>query len=68
MGYPGNRRRETWAAVPAGLPPLRDAVARLHRFQGEYLGVRFTSPVIGRYGPYTALVPPGAIPGESLAR
>jgi hypothetical protein len=27
--------------------------------------VQFTSPVMGRYGQYTALVPPGAIPGES---
>jgi hypothetical protein len=27
--------------------------------------VQFTSPVMGRYGQYTALIPPGAIQGES---
>ncbi len=26
--------------------------------------MQFTSPVMGRYGQYTALIPPGAIPGE----
>lgn len=38
---------------------------RLHRFQGEHPDVQFTSPVMGRYGQYTALVPPDTIPGES---
>jgi hypothetical protein len=52
-------------AATDGLTPRRDAVARLHEFQGEHPDVQFTSPVMGRYGQYTALVPPGAIPGES---
>jgi hypothetical protein len=47
-----------------GLSPWGSAVTRLHRFQGEHPDVRFSSPVMGRYGQYTALVPPGAIPGE----
>jgi hypothetical protein len=42
----------------------RDSVARLHRFQGDHPEVTFTSPTMGRYGQYTALVPPGTIPGE----
>ena len=42
----------------------RDSVARLHRFQGDHPEVMFTSPTMGRYGQYTALVPPGTIPGE----
>jgi hypothetical protein len=57
-----------WArlrAVTGGLSPWGSAVTRLHRFQGEHPDVQFTSPVMGRYGQYTALVPPGAIPGES---
>ena len=49
----------------SGLSPWGNAVTRLHRFQGEHPDVQFTSPVMGRYGHYTALVPPGAIPGES---
>jgi hypothetical protein len=52
-------------AVTGGLSPSGSAVARLHRFQGEHPDVQFTSPVMGRYGQYAALVPPGAIPGES---
>jgi hypothetical protein len=52
-------------AVTDRLTPRRDAVARLHQFQGEHPDVQFTSPVMGRYGQYTALIPPGAIPGES---
>lgn len=51
--------------IEGGLSPRRDSVARLHQFQGEHPDVQFTSPVIGRYGQYTALVPPGAILGES---
>ena len=42
----------------------RDSVARLHQFQGEHPEVEFTSPVMGRYGRYTAVIPPGTIPGE----
>jgi hypothetical protein len=51
--------------ITGGLSPWGSAVARLHRFQGEHPDVQFSSPVMGRYGQYTALVPPGAIPGES---
>jgi hypothetical protein len=51
-------------AIEGGLSPRRDSVARLHQFQGEHPGVQFTSPTVGRYGQYTALIPPGAIPGE----
>jgi hypothetical protein len=47
-----------------GLSPWGSAVTRLHRFQGEHPDVRFSSPVMGRYGQYTALVPSGTIPGE----
>jgi hypothetical protein len=57
-----------WArlrAVTGGLSPWGSAVTRLHRFQGEHPEVQFTSPVMGRHGQYTALVPPCAIPGES---
>jgi hypothetical protein len=43
----------------------RDCVFRLHQFQGEHPDVQFTSPVMGRYGQYTALIPPGVIPAES---
>lgn len=42
----------------------RDCVFRLHQFQGEHPDVQFTSPVMGRYGQYTALIPPGVIPAE----
>ncbi len=52
-------------AATGGLPPWGNAVMRLHRFQGEHPDVQFTSPVMGRYGQYTALVPPDTIPGES---
>jgi len=52
-------------AVTAGLSPQGSAVTRLHQFQGVYPDVQFSSPVMGRYGQYTALAPPGAIPGES---
>ena len=47
------------------LPPRRDAVARLHQFQGEHPEVQFTSPTMGRYGQFTALIPPETIPGET---
>jgi hypothetical protein len=47
------------------MSPWRNAVTRLHQFQGEHPEVQFSSPVMGRYGQYTALVPPGAIPGEA---
>lgn len=52
-------------AVTGGLSPWGSAVTRLHRFQGDHPGVQFSSPVMGRYGQYTALVPSGAIPGDS---
>ena len=60
-----NGDREPLHAVTGGLSPWGSAVTRLHQFQGEHPDVQFTSPVMGRYGQYTALVPPGAIPGES---
>jgi hypothetical protein len=52
-------------ARTGGLSPWGSAVTRLHQFQGDHPDVQFTSPVMGRYGQYTALVPPDAIPGES---
>jgi hypothetical protein len=48
-----------------GMPLWGNAVTRLRQFQGEHPEVQFSSPVMGRYGQYTALVPPGAIPGEA---
>jgi hypothetical protein len=57
--------------TPAGTCPGRlrrhhvISVIRLHRFQGDHPDVQFTSPVMGRYGQYTALIPPETIPGES---
>jgi hypothetical protein len=59
-----NGDRVPLRAVASGLSPWGRAVTRLHRFQGEHPDVRFSSPVMGRYGQYTALVPPGAIPEE----
>ena len=56
----------TWLRViDGGLPPRRDSVARLHQFQGEHPEVQFTSPTAGRYGRFTALIPPETIPGEN---
>jgi hypothetical protein len=40
-------------------------VPRLHRFQGDHTEVRFTSPAMGPYGQYTALIPAATIPGET---
>lgn len=60
-----NGDRRPSQAVTGGLSPWGSAVTRLHRFQGEYPDVQVSSPVMGRYGQYTALIPPGAIPGES---
>ena len=60
-----NGDRVPLQAVASGLSPWGSAVTRLHRFQREHPDVQFSSPVMGRYGQYTALVPPGAIPGES---
>jgi hypothetical protein len=51
-------------AAAGGMSPWGSAVTRLHQFQGEHPDVQVSSPVMGRYGQYTALVPPGAIPGE----
>lgn len=45
--------------------PRRDSVVRLHHFQGEHPDVQFTSPTVGRYGQFTALVPAGTIPDET---
>ena len=52
-------------AIEGGLPPRRASVARLHQFQGEHPEVQFTSPMVGLYGQYVALIPPGMIPGEA---
>jgi hypothetical protein len=60
-----NRDRLPLRAIAGRLSAWGSAVTRLHRFQGEHPDVQFTSPVMGRHGQYTALVPPGAIPGES---
>ena len=51
--------------IDGELSPRRDSVARLHRFQGEYPQVLFTSPTTGRYGQFTALIPAGTIPSET---
>jgi hypothetical protein len=51
-------------AINGGLSSRRDSVIRLHQFQGNHPDVQFTSPVMGRYGQYTALIPPSTIPGE----
>ena len=60
-----NRDRAPLRGAAGGMSRWGNAVTRLHQFQGEHPEVQFSSPVIGRYGQYTALVPPGAIPGES---
>ena len=51
-------------AINDGLSPRGDSVIRLHQFQGNHPDVQFASPVMGRYGQYTALIPPSTIPGE----
>jgi hypothetical protein len=51
--------------IGGGPFPRRDAVARLHQFRGEHPEVRFTSPTMGRYGQFTALILAGTIPGEA---
>ena len=51
--------------VDSGVSPRRDSVARLHRFQGDHPGVQFTSPTMGPYNQYTALIPPETILGEN---
>ena len=56
--------RGPFRALGGGLSPRRDSVVRLHRFQGEHPEVQFTSPTVGRYGQYMALIPPGTIPDE----
>lgn len=56
--------REPLRAIDGRLSPRRDSVIRLHQFQGEHPVVQFTSPTTGRYGQYTALIPPDTIPGE----
>jgi hypothetical protein len=47
--------------IDGGLQPRRDPVVRLRQFQGDHPGIQFISPVTGRF---TALIPPGTIPGE----
>jgi len=56
--------REPLRILEGGLSIRRDSVVRLHQFQGEHPDVQFTSPIMGRYGQYIALIPPGTIPGE----
>lgn len=51
--------------VDSGMSPRRDSVARLHRFQGDHPEVQFTSPTMGPYSQYTALIPAKTIPGEN---
>jgi hypothetical protein len=51
--------------VDSDMSPRRDSVARLHRFQGNYPEVQFTSSTMGPYSQYTALIPPETIPGEN---
>jgi len=53
------------AVVEGALSPRHDSVVRLHRFQGEHPQVQFTSPIMGRHGQFTALIPAGTIPDES---
>jgi hypothetical protein len=62
-GAAGARRR-LWV-VNSDVSPRRDSVARLHRFQGDHTEVQFTSPTMGPYSQYTALVPAETIPGEN---
>jgi hypothetical protein len=52
-----NGDRTARQAVTSGLSPWGSAVTRLHQFQGEHPDVQFSSPVMGRYGQYIALVP-----------
>jgi hypothetical protein len=56
--------QEPLRAINGGLSVRRDSVIRLHQFQGDHPEVQFTSPVMGHYGQYTALIPPGPIPEE----
>jgi hypothetical protein len=51
--------------VDSDMSPRPDSVARLHRFQGDQPEVQFTSPTMGPYSQYTALIPPETIPGEN---
>jgi hypothetical protein len=43
---------------------MRDCVVRLNQFHGEHPNLQLNTPVMGRYGHYTALIPPQTIPGE----
>lgn len=65
MGYPGERRREAAAGRHRGRAASAGCCRQASPVQGEHPDVHFASPVMGRYGQYTALVPPGAIPGEA---
>jgi len=56
---------ERLQVVDSDMSHRRDSVARLHRFQGDHTEVQFTSPTMGPYSQYTALIPPETIPGEN---
>jgi hypothetical protein len=62
-GTAGGRGRP-WV-LDSDVSPRRDSVARLHRFQGDHTEVQFTSPAMGPYGQYTALIPAGTIPRKN---
>jgi hypothetical protein len=51
--------------VDSDMSPRPDSVARLHRFQGDHPEVQFTSPTMGPYSQYIALIPPETIRGEN---
>ena len=51
--------------VDSDVSPRRNSVARWHRFQGDHTEVQFTSPTMGPYSQYTALIPAETIPGEN---
>jgi len=50
-----------WLRVIDGGAIRTDAVARLHRFQGEHLEVVFTAPHRGGRGRYIARIPAGTL-------
>jgi hypothetical protein len=64
-GRPAAGAQRRLRVVDSDVSPRRDSVARLHRFQGDHTEVQFTSPAMGPYGQYTALIPAETIPGEN---
>lgn len=64
-GQPAGGTRAGLRVIYGGQSPRFDSVARLHRFQGEHPDVDVAAPRMGGQGHYAAVVPPGAIPGES---